>query len=124
MKLYVTNLQNIGITLSGVSNYEQVQEVECYIINIKEQCHAIYNNLPLDKLLYNMIIKMVKYDFFWINSSLAGGGVSETLIPRKIVFGASVDYYNHCNFEYGAYLQAQKQYDNLIITQTTGDTDL
>jgi hypothetical protein len=67
-----------------------------------------------------MIVEMVFYSNFWLNSFPANDGVSETLSPRELVVGAKIDDVKHCKLEFGSYVQTHEQHDNSMATRTVG----
>ena len=46
--------------------------------------------------------------------------MSNTMSPRVIVTGTTMDYGHHCQLEFGEYVQMHEEHDNLMNTQTTG----
>jgi hypothetical protein len=113
-------LSNMGITLNTVANAEHVPEIERHIRTVKERVRCVYNTLPFTQLTARMIIELVYYSTFWLNSFPAEGGVSDTLSPRAIVTGMQLDYNKHCRLEYGTYVQTHEEHDNSMATRTTG----
>jgi len=114
------DLADMQITLNTTSNSEHVPEVERHIRTIKERAHAIYNMLPFPQLPTRMIIELVHYCTFWLNSFPTTTGVSDTLSPRAIVTGRNLSYEAHCKLEFGTYVQTHEPLNNSMDTQTTG----
>jgi hypothetical protein len=67
-----------------------------------------------------MIIELIYYCGFWLNSFPANGGISDVLSPRSIILGTTIDYTQHCKLEYGTYVQTHEKHDNTMIPRTTG----
>jgi hypothetical protein len=67
-----------------------------------------------------MIIEMVSYSTFWLNSFPAHDGISDTLSPWAILVGSHLDYAKHCQLEFGAYVLTHKEHNNSMATRTTG----
>jgi hypothetical protein len=67
-----------------------------------------------------MIIEMIYYSTFWLNSFPPADGVSETIRPRAIVAGMQLDYAKHCKLEFGTYVQTHEEHNNTMATRTTG----
>lgn len=113
-------LGGLHITLNTVANDEHVPEVERYIRTIKDRTRSIYNSLPFTRMPAMMIVEMVYYSVFWLNSFPALDGVSRTLSPRAIVTGSTVSYEKHCRLEFGSYVQTHEEHDNSMVPRTTG----
>ena len=62
------NLAEMGMTLNSSANDEHVPEVERHIRTLKERVRSVYNMLPFAKMLAHMIIELVFYCGFWLNS--------------------------------------------------------
>ena len=114
------DLAEIQITLNTVSNDEHVPEVERHIRTLKERARAIYNVLPFPQLPTRMVIELIHYCTFWLNSFPAAHGVSDVLSPRAIVTGSRISYEAHCQLEFGSYVQTHEPHDNSMATRTTG----
>jgi hypothetical protein len=80
-------------------------EAERYIRTLKERICSVYKTLPFKTLPQNMLVESVKYNNFWLNSFPKDDGISNTLSPRKIVTGQSINYLKHCKLEFGEYCQ-------------------
>jgi hypothetical protein len=114
------DLAEMQITLNTASNNEHVPEIERYIRTTKERTRCVYNTLPFKRLPARMIIEMVYYSTFWLNSFPADDGISDTLSPRALVVGSQIDYAKHCKLEFGTYVQTHEEHDNSMATRTTG----
>ena len=86
------DLADMQITLNTVSNNEHVPEMERHIRTTKERTRCVYNTLPFKRIPARMIIEMVYYSTFWLNSFPADDGISDTLSPRALVVGSQIDY--------------------------------
>jgi hypothetical protein len=109
-----------GITLNVVAADEHVPEIERYIRTIKERARSVINMLPFERYPARMIIELIYYCVFWLNSFPAVGGISDTLSPRAIILGSTIDYATHCKLEFGTYVQTHEKHDNTMIPRTTG----
>jgi hypothetical protein len=67
-----------------------------------------------------MIIEMVYASQFWLNSFPPTDEISDTMSPRSMVIGTSLDYAKHCKLEFGTYAQVHEEHDNSMATRTTG----
>jgi hypothetical protein len=109
-----------GITLNTVSAEEHVPEIERQIRTIKERARSVITMLPFERYPARMIIELVYYCVFWLNSFPAVGGISDVLSPRTIIMGTTIDYANHCKIEFGTYVQTHEPHDNSMLPRTTG----
>ncbi|KAI2491389.1 Reverse transcriptase (RNA-dependent DNA polymerase) [Fragilaria crotonensis] len=117
---YRGELSALGITLNVVAAEEHVPEIERHIRVIKERARSVINTLPFDKVPARVIIELVYYCGFWLNSFPAAGGISDTMSPRAIVVGTTVNYANHCKVEFGEYVQTHEPHDNSMQSRTVG----
>jgi Reverse transcriptase (RNA-dependent DNA polymerase)/Zinc knuckle len=113
-------LSDMGITLNVTSRDEHVPEAERYIRVIKERVRAIWNTLPFEAMPARMIIEMVYNANFWLNCFPAADGVSDTLSPRAIVDGTTIEFKRHCKLQFGEYVQTHEPHDNSMAPRTTG----
>jgi hypothetical protein len=81
---------------------------------------AIYNTLPFNIMPARIIIEMAKHAIYWLNAFPHPNGVSDTLSPRTIITGQTVDFNRHCKYEFGQYVQAHEQHDNSMTPGTIG----
>ena len=114
------DLADLGITLNTVARGEHVPEIERQIRTIKERVRCVYAMLPFKKIPRRMLVELVYFSVFWLNSFPANDGISATLSPRSIVHGTHVDFTKHAKLEFGAYVQAHEEHDNTMATRTTG----
>jgi hypothetical protein len=64
-----------------------------------------------------MVIELVYYCTFWLNSCTNANGVSDTPRPCTIM---NIDYQTHCQLEFGKYIQTHYAHDNSMAARTTG----
>ena len=67
-----------------------------------------------------MVVQIVYSCNFWLNVFPLSDGVSQNLSPRELLTGQVIDYYKHCQIEYGTYAQVHEDHDNTMYTRTTG----
>jgi hypothetical protein len=107
------DLANLGIALNEAACDEHIGDVERFIRTLKEPpFFAIYNTLPFTNMPPCLVIEMAKHAVYWLNAFPHPDGVSDTLSPRTIVMGQTVDYNRHCKYEFGQYVQSHEQHDN------------
>jgi hypothetical protein len=97
---------------------EHVPDIERCIRTIKERTRCTYNVLEVEQYPPKMISEMVFSSIFWLNAFPNRLGISNTLIPRTIVMGMTIDFKEHCRIEYGQYVQTHEQHDNSMTTRT------
>ena len=113
-------ISSMGVSLNTVAREEHVPEIERHIRTLKERVRSVYNTLPFKSMPDRMMIELVYYCTFWLNSFPNESGVSETLSPRTIVTGESIDYTKHCKLEFGEYVQTHEEHDNTMVARTVG----
>lgn len=114
------DLADLGVTVNPASADEHVGDIERYIRTVKERVRCICNTLPFTRLPNRVVIEMVYFSVFWLNSFPATNGISDRLSPRTIVTGQTVDYNKHCRLEFGSYVQVHEEHDNSMASRTTG----
>ena len=88
---------------------------------IKDRSRSVVTILSFKSIPARIVIKLIHYCVFWLNSFPAKNGISADVVlcPRAIVVGATVDCYNnHCKIEFGTYVQTHEQHDNTMIPRT------
>lgn len=75
-------LSSIGITLNTTANDEHVADIERHIRTVKERIRSIYNTLPFTRFPTRLIVEMVYYSVFWINSFPQLTGISNYQPPN------------------------------------------
>ena len=106
------DLADLGIGLNEAAHDEHVGEVEHFIHTLKEWMHAIYNSLPFTNMPLQMVIEMANYAVYWLNSFPHQNSVSDTLSPCTILTRKTIDFNQHCHYEFGEYVQTHEQHDN------------
>ncbi len=115
------DLAGFGITLNSVAADEHVPEIERHMRTIKERARSIVNVLPFNCFPARITIELVYYCVFWVNDFPQKGGISDTMSPRAIVVGSTIDYAHHCQIEFGTYVQQTHEvHDNTMPPRTTG----
>ena len=110
----------LGITMNCVAAEEHVPEIERGIRTIKDRARSVVSMLPFKQLPARIVIELIHYCVFWLNSFPAPKGISDSLSPRAIVVGSTVDYAAHCKLEFGSYVQTHEPHDNSMLPRTTG----
>ena len=113
-------LAALGVALNTTAQDEHVGEVERYIRTVKERMRATYNTLPFRHIPARIVIEMARAAIYWLNAFPSKRGVSQTMSPRMIVTGQSVDYTRHCKHEFGEYVQTHEEHGNDMAPRTVG----
>ena len=85
------DIATLGITLNTASNDEHVPEIEHHIRTLKERVRSVYTMLPFQRIPTRIIIELICYSVFWLNSFPDTGGISDTLSSRTIIVGSTID---------------------------------
>jgi Reverse transcriptase (RNA-dependent DNA polymerase) len=110
----------LGCNMNAVAREEHVPEIERNIRTIKDRSRSVVTVLPFQQIPARIVIELIHYCVFWLNSFPRKHGISDALSPRAIVVGAKVNYNNHCKLEFGTYVQTHEQHDNSMTPRTTG----
>jgi hypothetical protein len=106
------DLAAIGVGVNTTANDEHVRDIKRYIQTVKEQTRGMYNTLPFQQLPTRLIIEMVYMSVFWLNCFPNRNGVTNILSPQAIITGMLIDYNDHCQLEFGTYVQTHEQHNN------------
>ena len=63
---------------------------------------------------------MAKVCVFWLNSIPSNDGVSNDISPGTSVTGQKLDYNQHCQFQFGEYVQRHEEHNNSMIPCMVG----
>jgi hypothetical protein len=102
------DLAMLGISLNITSKNEHVPEIERHIRTLKQKVRCVYNTLPFKALPERLIIELVYYATFWLNSFPPCDGISQKDSPRAIVTGMRINYTKHCQIKFGSYVQTHE----------------
>ncbi|KAI2501035.1 Reverse transcriptase (RNA-dependent DNA polymerase) [Fragilaria crotonensis] len=116
----VGDVAELGISINCVAAEEHVPEIERHIRTIKERSRSVVGMLPFKQLPARIVIELIHYVVFWLNSFPVQRGISDVLSPRALVVGSTIDYATHCKIEFGAYVQTHEPHDNSMLPRTTG----
>ena len=116
----VGEVAELGTNVNCVAAKDHVREIECHIRTIKERSRSVLCMLPFKQLPTRIVIELIHCVIFWLNSFPARKGISNTMSPRALVLGSTIDYATHCKIEFGAYVQTHEPHDNSMLPRTTG----
>jgi hypothetical protein len=114
------HVHELGGVLNTTSNDEHVGDIERYIRTIKERARSTFHLTPFRKIPTVMTQHLVGGCVFWLNAFPCERGISDTMSPRTIISGMSIDYHRHCRIMFGAYAQVHEEHDNSMQARTTG----
>jgi hypothetical protein len=92
-----------NITINTTAAREHVGEIERKIKAIKERARGTMATLPYLTLPKIMIIKLMHFCVFWLNSFPVKSGVSEKWILRDLISRHQLNAKLHCKTPFGAY---------------------
>jgi hypothetical protein len=101
---------------------EHVTEIERRIGVVKELCRATRHSLPFERtpkiMTIHIVLNVVKLLIFFPTK----GGVSETLSPKTIMSGDTLDYKKHLSLQLGQYYQVHEEDhpSNIQLARTKG----
>ena len=105
--------------MNPVSVDEHVPEAERYIRTIKERSRCVQTTLPLKKIPVRITMELVSSCVFWLKICPRKSGVSNTMSPRNIITGLTIDYLNHCKINFGKYVQTHESHEKITGTALT-----
>jgi hypothetical protein len=105
---------------------EHVPQIEHQTWVVKEQCRATRHSLPFHTIPKLMTIHIVLNVVKLLNFFPMKGGVSDTLSPKTIMSGKTLDYKKHLSLQIGQYCQVHEEDNphNSQITRTKGAISL
>jgi hypothetical protein len=86
-----------------------VPEIEQRIQVVKERCWATRHILPYERIPKLMTIHIVLNVVKLLNFFPTKGGVSDTLIPKTIMSGETLDFKKHLSLKIGQYCQVHEE---------------
>jgi hypothetical protein len=97
-----------GPMVNLASANEHVPEIEWIIQVVKEQFRATRHSLPYERIPKLMTIHIVLNVVKLLNVFPTKGGVSDTLIPKTIMLGETLDFKKHLSLQIGQYCQVHE----------------
>ena len=99
---------------------EHVPDIEHYIRTVKDRVRSTYRMLCFKRVLWLILIHLVKNAVFWLNALPARDGVSSTHSPRYLLTGRELEYPLHVRLEFGEYVQTHEKHGNRMTDRTLG----
>jgi hypothetical protein len=102
---------------------EHVPDIERRIRVVKERCRATRHSLPFEQIPKIMTVHIVLNVVKLLNFFSTKGGVSETMSPKTIMSGETLDYKKHVSLQIGQYCQVHEEDNprNSQLARTKGD---
>jgi len=102
-----SHLQNLvdGVHLDASGNDKHVRDIKRAIRVIKERVRAVQSSMPYTRIPRRVLIELVAFCVFWLNSSPPKGGVSRSYSQRTILLGTTVSQRLHCRLPFGSYAE-------------------
>eukprot|EP00957_Ditylum_brightwellii_P047570 3613216-Ditylum_brightwellii.AAC.2 len=118
----MTDMAGIGVTGNPTAKGEHVPGNERQNRVTKEQTRCLVSILPFKRLPVAVFIELMKFVTMWLNNFPPKDRILQTLSPREIVHGTTLDVSKHCKIPFGAYCQVYEDPDpsNNMTEQTTG----
>jgi len=115
-----------GPTVNLASAQEHVPEIERRIRVVKERCRAKRHSLPFKQLPKLLTIFIVLNAVKLLNFFPTKGGISDTLSPKTIMSGETLDYKKHLSLSIGQYCQVHEEDlpRNSLVARTKGAISL
>jgi hypothetical protein len=105
---------------------EHVPEIKRKIWVVKERCRATRHSLPYEIIPKLMTIHIVLNVVKLLNFFQTKGGVSDTLSPKTIMSGETLDFKKHLGLQIGQYCQVHEEDTprNIQVARTKGAISL
>jgi hypothetical protein len=97
---------DLQILLNTTSEAEHVGTIERLNRTLKERIRGIYTELMrvFGRIPGVLVKELVHFVVFWLNNLPATDGVSNTLSPKAILTGLTIDFTRHCLLEFGEFV--------------------
>jgi hypothetical protein len=100
----MTNGPQVNLT----SCSEHVPEIERRIRVVKERCRATRHSLPFNRVPRLLTIHIVFHSVKLLNHFPPKGGISDTISPKTIMTGETLNYKKHLRLQIGQYCQVHE----------------
>jgi hypothetical protein len=123
-----TLIQSIpgGPMVNLASSNEHVPEIERRIRVVKERCQATRHSLPFQRMPKLLTIHIMFHAIKLLNFFPTKGGILDTLSPKTIMSGETLDYKTHLRLQLGQYCQVHEKDTprNILRPRTKGAISL
>ena len=97
-----------GININKTATRKHILDIERRDCVIKERALSIHIKLPYKHIPKRMIIDLPKFEVTWLTIFPVNSGLSDTLKPRNIMTGTTLDWKKHCKAKFGAYREVHE----------------
>ena len=111
---------NAGISVNTTSIDDHETFIEHCIRTIKDRSRSVWSILRFKKVPVRMIIELVDANNFWFHAFPHNDGISNTMSPREIITGMTLDYNFHCKHQYGDHVQTHEHNNSTMSPRTMG----
>jgi hypothetical protein len=108
LQVLVNDMPN-GPRVNLASANEHVPEIERRIRVVKEWCRATRHSLPFNRIPALLVIYIVFNAVRLLNHFPTKGGISDTISPKTIMTGETLDYKKHLCLQIGQYCQVHEE---------------
>jgi hypothetical protein len=98
-----------GPMVNLASANEHVPDIEWRIWVVKERCQATRHSLPYERIPKLVTIHIVLNVVKLLNFFPTKGGVSDTLSPKSIISGETLDFKKHLSLQIDQYCQVHEE---------------
>ena len=98
-----------GPRVNLASSNEHVPTIERRIRVVKERCRASRHSLPFDRIPKLLTIHIVFQSVKLLNFFPTKGGISDTLSPKTIMSGETLNYKKDLSLQIGQYCQVHEE---------------
>jgi hypothetical protein len=98
-----------GPMVNLASPNEHVPEIKRQIWVVKEWSRAAHHSLPFQRIPKLLMIHIVLNAVKMLNFFPKNGGISDTLSPKTIMSGETLDYKKHLSLQVGQYCQVHEE---------------
>jgi hypothetical protein len=99
----------MGPRVNLASSSEHVPEIERRIRVVKERCRSARHSLPFNRIPKLLTIHLVFNSVKLLNHFPVKGGISDTISPKTIMTGETLDYKKHLSLQLGQYCQVHEE---------------
>jgi hypothetical protein len=108
LKVLIESLPG-GPMVNLASPNEHVPEIERQIRVVKECSQAAHHRLPFQHIPKLLMIHIVLNAIKMLNFFPTKGGISNTLSPKTIISGETLNYKKHLSFQVAQYCQVHEE---------------
>ena len=86
------DMKGVQINLNTTAARGHVPEIERQIRVVKERGRSTYNTLPFAHVTSIMVVELMRQAVMWLSAFPVSRGVSDTISPRTIMTGTTLDF--------------------------------